>query len=152
MMTPMIDIVFQLLVFFIMTFRIIAPEGDFSIKMPQIAPGKPIAEETRLPLTVRLHGDSQGQLTGIALNRRPLESFRDLNLQVRAITGDDTSPGRHCDTEVELDCDHQLNFEHVVDAITALSGYVGADGRIVKVIEKIRFRPASEADPQSDAP
>ena len=33
-MTPMIDIVFQLLVFFIMTFKIVTQEGDFNIKMP----------------------------------------------------------------------------------------------------------------------
>ncbi|MFT5528125.1 MAG: biopolymer transport protein ExbD, partial [Pirellulaceae bacterium] len=36
-MTPMIDIVFQLLVFFIMTFKIVAMEGDFNIKMPMAA-------------------------------------------------------------------------------------------------------------------
>ncbi len=40
-MTPMIDIVFQLLVFFIMTFKIVSQEGDFHIKMPvaNLAPG-----------------------------------------------------------------------------------------------------------------
>ena len=37
-MTPMIDIVFQLLVFFIMTFKIVAMEGDFNIRMPAAAP------------------------------------------------------------------------------------------------------------------
>ena len=37
-MTPMIDIVFQLLIFFIITFKIVAPEGDFNIKMPLAAP------------------------------------------------------------------------------------------------------------------
>ena len=41
-MTAMIDIVFLLLVFFVMTFKIIAPEGDFNIKMPaQAAQGTP---------------------------------------------------------------------------------------------------------------
>ena len=29
LMTPMIDVVFLLLIFFIMTFKIVAPEGDF---------------------------------------------------------------------------------------------------------------------------
>ena len=33
-MTPMIDIVFQLLTFFIMTFKIIAAECDSDIKLP----------------------------------------------------------------------------------------------------------------------
>ena len=37
-MTPMIDIVFQLLIFFIMTFKIVAQEGDFNINMPQASP------------------------------------------------------------------------------------------------------------------
>ena len=33
-MTPMIDVVFQLLSFFVMSFKIVAQEGDFNIKMP----------------------------------------------------------------------------------------------------------------------
>ena len=33
-MTPMIDIVFQLLAFFIMTLKIVQPEGDFDVRMP----------------------------------------------------------------------------------------------------------------------
>ena len=41
-MTPMIDIVFNLLIFFVMTFKITAPEGDFNVKMPaQAAQGVP---------------------------------------------------------------------------------------------------------------
>ena len=38
-MTPMIDIVFQLLTFFIMTLKIATQEGDFNIKMPLAALG-----------------------------------------------------------------------------------------------------------------
>ena len=37
-MTPMIDIVFQLLTFFVMTLKIVEAEGDFNIKMPLAAP------------------------------------------------------------------------------------------------------------------
>ena len=36
-MTPMIDIVFQLMCFFLFTFKIVLPEGDFSIRMPSAA-------------------------------------------------------------------------------------------------------------------
>ena len=32
-MTPMIDVVFQLMIFFMLTFNIIAPEGDFDVRM-----------------------------------------------------------------------------------------------------------------------
>ena len=33
-MTPMIDVVFQLLAFFVLTFRIVSPEGEFGVTMP----------------------------------------------------------------------------------------------------------------------
>ncbi len=49
MMTPMIDVVFQLLTFFIMTFKITAPEGDFFIKMPQAAPSAGVPSDVQLP-------------------------------------------------------------------------------------------------------
>ena len=38
-MTSMIDIVFLLLVFFVMTFKIVELEGDFSIRMPLAGTG-----------------------------------------------------------------------------------------------------------------
>ena len=33
-MTPMIDIVFQLMAFFIMSLKIVQAEGDFDVRMP----------------------------------------------------------------------------------------------------------------------
>jgi Biopolymer transport protein len=48
-MTPMIDIVFQLLAFFIMTLKIVQPEGDFDVRMP-LEPPLP-----RLPTRSRSH-------------------------------------------------------------------------------------------------
>jgi len=45
--------------------------------------------------------------------------------------------------EVEIDADYNLQFEYVIETITAVSGYVTKDpeGRpkIVKLIEKIKF-------------
>ena len=43
-MAPMIDIVFQLLIFFMLTLKIVEPEGDFSINMPL---GKPMQQSIR---------------------------------------------------------------------------------------------------------
>jgi biopolymer transport protein ExbD len=40
-MTPMIDIVFQLMVFFVFTFKIALPEGDFNVRMPAQAGADP---------------------------------------------------------------------------------------------------------------
>ena len=41
----------------------------------------------------------------------------------------------------EIDADYALRFEYVMDAITAVSGYVGPDNNIVKICEKIKFAP-----------
>lgn len=57
-MTSMIDIVFPLLVFFVMTFKIAALEGDFSIHMA--AGDGPAA--TNLPLKLRMKADVDGNL------------------------------------------------------------------------------------------
>ena len=57
----------------------------------------------------------------------------------------DTNPGVEIEgelPEVELDCDYQLKYEHVMRAITAISGYIDPDtGRVIRVIEKIKFAP-----------
>ena len=44
------------------------------------------------------------------------------------------------DAEVELDCDYNLNYEHVIEAITAVSGYI-QDDEVIHLVEKIKFAP-----------
>ncbi len=54
-LTSMIDVVFLLLIFFVMTFKIAAQEGDFSVKMPlQNAGGQPLEPDADLPIKLRL--------------------------------------------------------------------------------------------------
>jgi biopolymer transport protein ExbD len=143
MMTPMVDIVFQLLIFFLMTFKITSAEGDFNVKMPLAAPSQGKPDEIQLPpLKVRLTADPGGQIAGIFLGQAPMKDFRQLREQIVGIVGDDTGPGSITDTqEVELDCDYNLDFKHVIDAITAVSGQITPDGEVVKLIEKIKFAP-----------
>ena len=70
-MTPMIDIVFQLLVFFIMTLKIVSQEGDFNIKMPIGAPREGLPDPHQLPpLKLKLRANSAGQLTSMQLNQK----------------------------------------------------------------------------------
>ena len=148
MMTPMIDVVFLLLVFFIMTFKIVAPEGDFNIKMPTAAPRQGRIDESLLPpLRVRLKSDADGRLDAVYLveARMPDDApFQALRERIVQIVGDDAGPGSGAeDQEVELDCDYNLRFEYAIDAITAVSGKV-QHGEIVKLIDKIKFTPPRE--------
>jgi biopolymer transport protein ExbD len=138
-MTPMIDIVFQLLIFFLFSFKIVAIEGDFNIRMPLAGPGQPSAE-TQLPIKVKLTSDAEGNLAGIQMADRTLASFADLHKQVMSIVGSDAGPDAASrDTEVELDCDYNLKYQYVIRAVTAVSGYVTPEGHIVKLIEKIKL-------------
>ncbi len=147
-MTPMIDIVFQLLVFFIMTFKIVSLEGDFNIKMPLAAPSEGLPDEDKLPpMKVRLKASSSGDLAQISLNDNNFGvNFDSLHNYIISIIGDERGPGSVQETaEVELDCDYNLKYDGVIRAVTAVSGFVDDDGNIVKLVEKIKFaqpRPA----------
>jgi len=142
-MTPMIDIVFQLLAFFIMTFKIASPEGDFNIKMPLAAPSKGVPGPDQLPpITVRLTARGGGALGQIQFGNRSLgRDFKALRKAVIDMVGDHPGPSTLESTEVELDCDYNLRYENVIEAVTAVSGYVDPEGQTVKVVEKIKFAP-----------
>ena len=146
-MTPMIDIVFQLLVFFIMTFKIVSQEGDFNIKMPLAAPAAGAPDELQIPpIKVRLRAGGGGLLAGMSLNERGVGTMEALRLEIIGLIGDERGPGTIQETaEVELDCDYGLRYEHVIQAITAVSGYIDETGNVVKLVEKIKFAPPRQA-------
>ncbi|MFO0817315.1 MAG: biopolymer transporter ExbD [Pirellulales bacterium] len=137
MMTPMIDIVFQLLIFFIMSFKIAAQEGDFNIKMPLAGASAGAPSDDLPPMKLRLNASPGGQLAGIALGERRFESFAQLHRYIISEFGSDR--GAASAVEIELDCDYNLRYEEVVNAVSAISGYVSPDGQIVKLIEKLKF-------------
>ena len=139
-MTSMIDIVFLLLVFFVMTFKIIAPEGDFNIKMPaQAAAGTPNPEAVP-PIKIRIRAAENGRVSGIKFGEVPVGNIADLRKKIREVVGDEPGPGSLAATEVEFDCDYNLRYEYVVQAMTAVSGYVH-DNQVIKLVEKIKFTP-----------
>jgi biopolymer transport protein ExbD len=141
-MTPMIDIVFQLLTFFVMTFKVVVPEGDFNIKMPLAAPSSgPPDESLALQVKLRITAGPNGDLTGLKMNNQNVATFEDLHRRLLGLVGTDSGPNSLASgTEVELDCDYNLRYEYVIRAITEVTGYVN-QGKIVKLIEKIKFAP-----------
>ena len=141
-MTPMIDIVFQLLTFFVMSFKIATQEGDFNIKMPLAAAASSVAVEPIPPIKVKLIADAQGALAGIRMGERGLARFSDLNNEIMRLVGGSAGPStEESPYEVEIDADYNLRYENVVAAITAVSGYVDKDGHIIKLVEKLKFAP-----------
>ena len=57
-MAPMIDVVFLLLIFFMLTLKIISPEGDFNINMPAVAQAQPEPPKLLPDFKVRLLADA----------------------------------------------------------------------------------------------
>ena len=141
-MTPMIDVVFQLISFFMFSLKVVAPEGDFDIRMPISAAAAAIPDDQQVPpVRVKLSAGPDGGLASISMNGTPVVDFDDLRRRIIGIVGADSGPNSLAEkTEVELDCDYGLTYVNVVKAITAVSGRV-EDGRVVELIRKIKFTP-----------
>ncbi|MGI8981409.1 MAG: ExbD/TolR family protein [Pirellulaceae bacterium] len=137
-MTPMIDIVFQLLAFFIFTLRIVAAEGDLAIQMPlSIGQGQPSI--TALPpLQIKLSAAADGSLAGIHLNDQFVEDMPALRARIVALIGGNAHIA--AEMEADLHCDDQLAYEHTIAAVTAISGRRDASGRIEPLVHKVRFK------------
>jgi biopolymer transport protein ExbD len=143
-MTPMIDCVFQLIIFFMLTLKIRADEGDFNINMPIGQSAE--KEASPIPdIKVRLESNADGSLRSVALGRRVLgndeRAFAQLNHEIRSIIG---KPGSafNKEVEVEIDPDFELHYQHVVSAISACTGAVDPKSKqVVRFVEKIKFAP-----------
>ena len=144
-MTPMIDVVFQLLAFFVMTFKIVAPEGDFNIKMPLAAPSDGTPEENlHPPIKISLRAGVGGVLSGILLGERNIGGdFKQLRTEVFGLVGaGGGAPSTAGDFEVEFTCDYDLQYQYVIAAITHVTGYRDPNtDKVVKLIEKVKFTP-----------
>lgn len=139
-MTPMIDVVFQLLSFFMFTLRIGAVEGNFDIKMPSAARTMVEIPDANVAMKVRLIAKPDGSLGQIIYNDRPITSFAALRSQIVAFIGNDQATKQNA--EVEIDADFNLHYKYVMDTITHVSGYVAEDGLTrVDLVQKIKFAP-----------
>lgn len=141
-MTPMIDVVFQLMIFFMLTFNIIAPEGDFDVRMPLGKSSAALPDDLQLPpIQVRLAADDEGTLAGISMNGEPVLDFGDLRQRVANFVDVALESGASLeDVELEIDCDYELNYINIIDAITAVSGRL-EDGQLIEMVKKISFVP-----------
>lgn len=142
-MTPMIDIVFQLLAFFIITFKVVALEGDFEITMPMASQSEVTNLDMLDPtIVVRMYAKPDGSIDDIVVNDtyRFGNDYNALSQYIIDYLNDPNAGSFEDDSEVEFDCDFDLKYEEVVRAMTAVTGYKKPDGELVRLIEKIRFK------------
>ena len=150
-MTSMIDIVFQLLVFFVMTFRVTALEGDFNINMPMASSETPeIDFEDPLDnlISIRLVERPDHTLQEIQVNyKQEFTSHMNdnglaceaLRQQIRGIVEQNGDPSESEEPEVEFDIDPDLYYGETIRAIEHVSAR--KEGRlIIPLVEKIKFK------------
>ena len=115
------------------------------------APRPPRACPIRTPLPpikIRITAAENGRIAGIKF-ADVARSKTSTSCGSRSARSWATPPAR-CprDTEIEFDCDYNLRYEYVIQAMTAVSGYI-RDGQVVKLVEKIKFTPPQVAlDPR----
>jgi biopolymer transport protein ExbD len=135
-MTPLIDVVFQLLAFFCLTFRIATLEGDLAMQPPAQGGKGPITS-TVPPMLVVLRADDQGGLRSLEFNGRPLAGVEQLHQEVVSLFG--SNPDLAAQAEARLDCDERLAYQHTIAAVTALTGQRLPSGEIQPLVGKVRF-------------
>lgn len=143
-MASMIDIVFQLLIFFILTLKIIPPEGDFNINMPTVQKALTGVMIDDPILRIRLEANQDGSLKQLyfgelALGNSAPEAFDQLSAKVGNLVS--VQPLVAEELEVEIISDYILNYRHVVAAMSACRGRVTPDGKRVTYLENIKFAP-----------
>lgn len=118
-MTPMIDVVFQLLTFFMFTLKPMIHEGQFAVNMSAGGgSAAPEVEEFKIPpLAVYLKAGDDGELARISLGDRPMRSFEDLRIQVQALAGGAFAG----EAEAEIHADDGLRYTHLMSAVNALT-------------------------------
>jgi len=107
-MTPLMDIIFQLLVFFVLTSSLARPT-QIELNLPESSSGVKAAPDKRLVVTYRLQAD-QPEIT---LNARPMESLESLGPEMQSLVGDEKIP-------VDIQIDRGVPYQNVVAVIDAV--------------------------------
>ena len=148
-MTAMIDIVFQLLVYFIMTFKVTALEGDFFVNMPTASKENQPQDFLKVDNTiyVQLRKNSDNGIGAIEVtqnNETSVFASSDMYTQLRGIVKQavlaESDPASAEEIEVEFSVDYDLHYDATVRAIEAVSGEVNPNGTISTLAQKIRFK------------
>ncbi len=144
-MAPMIDIVFQLLIFFMLNLKIVSPEGNFNINMPISAPMAAASDNNLPEIKVSLRSDRNGKLTQLTFGTKDLgnddNAFERLNREILTIIGRPGNPLTK-EVEVEIDADFETHYKYVVKAISKCTGRYDPDTKqVARYVEKIKFAP-----------
>ena len=129
--TPMLDMAFQLLTFFIMTFNPAPSEGQFSMNLlpasPQAKPGEAISDanapaDPNVPATLRtmtttIQATGDGSIGKVSIGDVEVDGLEQLKAQLQTILGDKSLPFE----QALIQADPDLKYEELVKVIDIFS-------------------------------
>jgi len=145
-LVPLIDVMFLLLMFFVLNLKVISPERSFTANLPAGPPSSMVIPAAGLPdIKVGLRSDRDGRLTQLTLGSKDLgnddAAFERLSQEILRIIGRPGHPLAR-DIEVELDADFETQHRYVVKAISVCTGrFDPQTQQVARYVEKIKFAP-----------
>lgn len=119
-LTPMIDVIFNLLVFFVVGTRFAEVEGLLASELPAAPAAGARTAIPLMPIRVRLAADTSDPdacLIRIDNTAAVPRSFRDLTELLLRLKGEHT--GFESDTPIVIIADGDIHWQHVVNAFNA---------------------------------
>ncbi|MDB5346225.1 MAG: Biopolymer transport protein ExbD/TolR [Schlesneria sp.] len=144
-MAPMINVIFLLLIFSMLSMKIVSPEANFNINLPVTAPSHAQSHASLPVIKVGLESDRDGNLTQLTLGGTNLgndeAAFDRLNKELLLLIGRPGHPHTK-DIEVELDADYECQYQYVAKAISLCTGKSDPQTQQgARYVEKIKFAP-----------
>ncbi|MDA1050255.1 MAG: biopolymer transporter ExbD [Planctomycetota bacterium] len=134
-MSSMIDIVFLLLVFFVMTFRITSQEGDFVMDGTEVTVPAENVISTNLPLRLQLNATPEGGVLAMSLNGERVEDLDELQTRLIGLDRDEALR----DVVMTLDCDANLQYENLIAVLDHVTAYRDAIGQLKPLVTSTRL-------------
>jgi biopolymer transport protein ExbD len=145
-MTPMIDVVFQLMAFFLMTFKVASVEGDFNLKLPKDERSAGPANTQVEMIDVRMTARTDGDLAQISVGTFPpfpgdtKSKFLQLTNHIAIQVMKARNAGQD-EPEIQIDADDLLRYENIISAVSAVSSHYDANGQPAPLAKKVKFKP-----------
>ncbi|MEM1157796.1 MAG: biopolymer transporter ExbD [Verrucomicrobiota bacterium] len=117
-MGPMIDMVFLLLVFFMVTAKPLKPENDVSLRMPGTVPQEEVFE---FPDEQRITIRDNGQVQVNEMNVDSPDSKDLPQLKKTLFRFKEMSDANRADAIVTIDAEDQVSHQRIVDVLNACS-------------------------------
>ncbi len=145
-LVPLIDVLFLLLMLFVLSLKVIAPDTGFTANLPGGPPSSAAAMAAIPPeIKVGLRSDRAGRLAQLTLDSKDLgnddAAFERLGREILRIVGRPGHPLTR-DIEVEIDADFETQHRYVVKAVSVCTGRLDPQTQqLARYVEKIKFAP-----------